>query len=164
MKFQAAEDEVRALIKKWSDALERKDVASMMEDYLPDAVLFDAVPPYKVEGRESIRKAWEACLPYFPDKFRSEHRDLVVQVEGNLAFVFGLHHFVTEPADHPCGQTWMRVSLGYRKFEGSWKVAHEHISLPFNPMNNQAWQIQNPDALEIPNYENAQPCGAAKES
>jgi hypothetical protein len=60
--------------------------------------------------------------------------------------------FVPTPPDHPCGQTWMRVSIGFRRLEGSWKVVHEHVSIPFNPMDNQAWFIANPDVADMPDY------------
>lgn len=146
------EEEIRALIGAWSRALEAKDVDTMMSHYLEDAVLFDAIPPYKVVGRDKIAHAWRSCLPFFPDSFRSEHRDLTVQVEGTVAFVFGIHHFAVDDPNHPCGQTWMRVSLGLRKVGGGWKVAHEHISIPFNPMDNQAWMIADPDKVEAPDY------------
>ena len=33
-----------------------------------------------------------------------------------------------------------------------WKVSHEHISMPFNPMNNQVWQIADPEELSQPDY------------
>ena len=140
------------LMSKWRSALEQKDVERMMEDYLPDALMFDACPPYKTEGAEGIRKTWENCLPYFPDEFRSEHCDLQVHVAGDIAFVHGLHHFVPTPPDHPCGQSWFRITIGLRKVGGQWKVAHEHASIPFNPMTNQAWQITDPGNLEMPDY------------
>lgn len=83
-------------------------------------------------------------------QFRSEHRDLVIQVSGDLAVMHGLHHFVPTPADHPSGQTWMRVTAAYRRIDGQWKSFHEHISIPFNPMNNQAWTIRDPDTIDMP--------------
>jgi hypothetical protein len=46
----------------------------------------------------------------------------------------------------------MRVTVGYRKINGKWKVIHEHVSIPFNPMNSQAWMIKNPDVVDMPNY------------
>ncbi len=152
--IENSEDEraILDLMAKWRSALENKDVESMMEDYQDDAVLFDACPPYKAVGVQAIKKTWEACLPYFPDEFKSEHRDLQVQVDGDVAFVYGIHHFVPTPSDHPCGQTWMRISIGLKRIEGDWRVAHEHCSLPFNPMNNQAWYITDPSKLEMPDY------------
>lgn len=146
------EAEIRRLIAAWVKALEAKDAAALTADYAPDAVLYDAIPPYKTVGAEQIRQVWENCFPYFPAKFRSEHRDLVVQVAGDMALVYGLHHFVPEPADDPSGQTWMRISVAYRRLAGQWKVVHEHISIPFNPLNNQAWFITDPSVVDMPDY------------
>lgn len=149
---QQDEAEIRRLIAAWSSALEAKDVDALTADYLPDSVLYDTIPPYKTVGKEAIRAVWANCLPYFPEKFKSEHRDLTIHVAGDVALVFGLHHFVPTPADHPCGQTWMRISVGFRRCDGKWKVVHEHVSVPFNPMNNHAWFITNPDVADMPDY------------
>jgi uncharacterized protein (TIGR02246 family) len=160
-KPSTAQDEadIRRLIAAWSRALEAKDMDGLTADYAPDAVLFDAIPPYKTVGADNIRKVWNNCLPYFPDTFKSEHRDITVHVDGDVAFVYCLHHFVPTPADHPCGMTWMRVTACYRRLEGRWKVVHEHVSLPFNPMNNQAWLIANPDVADMPSYDAAPDAG-----
>ncbi|TWU19879.1 YybH family protein [Allorhodopirellula heiligendammensis] len=149
---QQDEAEIRRLMKEWSAALEAKDVDALTKDYDPNAVLFDACPPYKTIGVAGIKQVWQNCLPYFPETFKSEHRDVQVHVDGNTAFVYGVHHFVPTPADHPCGMTWMRISVGYRRIAGEWKVVHEHVSIPFNPMNGQAWYITDPDDLEMPDY------------
>lgn len=143
------------LMAGWNDALQRKDVDTMMAHYHPDALLYDACPPYKAQGRDNIRNVWEKCLPYFPDEFRSEHRDLQVTVDGNLAFVHGIHHFVATPADHPLGQTWMRISICLQRINNKWNVMHEHVSVPFNPLNSQAWFISHPDDLSLPDYSSA---------
>jgi len=152
------EAEIRRVINKWSKALEAKDLDGLTADYAPDAVLYDAIPPYKAEGAQAIRKAWESCLPYLPE-FKSVHRDLNFHVTGDMAVVHGLHNFETE-TPHPCSQSWIRVTVCYRKIEGQWKVVHEHASLPFNPMNNQTWEIADPESLAMPDY--GQP-GAAGE-
>jgi uncharacterized protein (TIGR02246 family) len=144
---------IRALMAEWSEALERKDVDTMMRHYKPDALLFDAVPPYKTQGVQGIKAAWNACLPHFPNRFNSVHRDLTVVVGGNAAFVHGLHHFeVPNEPNHPAGQTWLRITLGFEKVNGQWLVSHEHISVPFNPMNGQTWFIPDPAKLDHPDW------------
>jgi ketosteroid isomerase-like protein len=115
-------------------------------------VLFDAIPPYKLVGKEAIRQAWANCLPYFPEQFRSEHRDIVIHVSGDTAILHGVHHFVPTPADDPCGHTWLRVTVGYRRIDGQWKSVHDHLSVPFNPMNSQAWYIRDPNNFDMPDY------------
>ena len=126
-------------------ALEAKDLDGLVANYLPDAVLYDVKPPYKSEGPAAIRQVWEACLPFFPAKFQSEHRDLKIAVGGDVAFVHGLHHMnVIDQPDHPAGQSWIRVTACYRKVDGEWKVAHEHVSMPFDCTTGEIAPIVSP--------------------
>jgi uncharacterized protein (TIGR02246 family) len=149
-----SEDEaaIRRLIAAWSQALEAKNLDGLVADYADDAVLFDAIPPYKTVGKEAIRQVWANCLPYFPEKFKSEHRDIVIHVSGDTAIMHGMHHFIPEQADDPIGQNWLRVTVGYRRIDGKWKSVHDHISTPFNPMNSQAWMIRDPNTIDMPDY------------
>lgn len=154
---QKDETAIKDLIAKWSAAVEALDLDGIVADYAEDAVLFDAIPPYKFVGKEAIRQAWAGCLPFFPKQFKSEHRDVVIHVSGDIAIMHGLHHFAPTPEDHPSGQTWMRVTVGYRRINGQWKAFHDHISIPFNPMNNQAWMIRDPSTIDMPDF--GTPCG-----
>ena len=148
-KAQQKKDEaaIRELIAKWSRAVEAKDPAGIVEAYTPDTVLYDAIPPYRTVGKDAIAAIWAQCFPYFPETFRSEHKDLEIEVSGDVAFVHGLHHFAPEPADHPCGSTWMRVTACYKRTDGQWRVAHEHVSIPCDPMTGKASFINSDGAL-----------------
>ena len=139
------ESEIRDLINQWSRALEKKDLDGLTAHFLPDAVLFDVKPPYKTEGPAAIRQLWQECLPHFPASFKSEHHELRITVGGDVAFVHGLHHMKPlDPPDHPCGQSWVRVTACYRKVNGRWFVAHEHVSFPFDCTTGQISPIVNP--------------------
>lgn len=139
---------IRGLVAAWSRALEARDVDGLMAHYADDAVIYDCVARAVRMGPAGLRQSWTECLPYFPETFRSEHRDLVVEVGGDIAFLHGLHHLVTEPG-HPAGATWMRVSACYRRVGGRWLAVHEHVSLPFDPMTGRVVFIAEPDA-ELP--------------
>lgn len=143
---------IRELIARWSTALEAKDVDGLTADYADDAILFDAIPPYKTVGPAAIREIWSNCLPHFPESFTTEHRDLEIHVNGDVAFAFGLHRFIPDDPSHPCGNTWMRITVGYHKINGEWKVVHEHVSIPFNPLDNTAWHIKDADKLDAPDW------------
>lgn len=141
---QKDEAEVRALIADWSRAIEAKDLAAALAAYTAETVLYDPNPPHRKVGAAAVRRVWEQVFPHLPERFRSEHRDLVVEVDGDIAFVHGMHRFVPEPADHPCGATRMRVTACYRRHPKGWRVAHEHVSLPFDPMTGRASFITEP--------------------
>ena len=141
----ASEDEaeIRALVGAWSKALEAKDLDGLTAGYASDVLLFDATPPFQTSGIEAYRAVWEACLPFFPAEFKSKHRDLKIAVSGDLAFAHGLHHIEPVGEDHPAGQTWLRVTVCYRKIDGRWRVVHEHVSIPFDPMSGKAVLIEH---------------------
>jgi len=139
--------EILEMIANWRKALEARDLDGLVANYADDAELFDVKPPHRLRGPAEIRRVWEQCLPYFPKAFKSEHSDLKVEVSDGLAFVHGLHHVrpIDEPG-HPAGQTWIRVTACYRKVDGRWLVAHEHVSMPFDCATGQLAPITNPDA------------------
>ena len=137
------EANIRALVAQWSAAIEAKDADAAVANYAPDTVLYDAIPPFRTTGAEAIRAIWQQCFPHFPERFKSEHRDLQVTVDGDLAIAHGLHRFVPEPADHPCGATWVRMTVSFRRAGGRWRVFHEHVSVPFDPASSKAHFTKN---------------------
>ena len=143
--------DIERLVLDWSRAVESKDAEKIVANYGPDTVLFDAIPPARTIGAREIGKIWAQCLPYFPEKFRSEHKDLTIHADGDLAIVHGLHHFVPEPADHPSGATWMRITVVLRRQVSGWQVVQEHVSIPFDPMTNKAVYLdENANAIVAP--------------
>jgi uncharacterized protein YndB with AHSA1/START domain/ketosteroid isomerase-like protein len=115
-----------------------KDVDRLMSFYIPDVVAFDVKPPYRITGADAWRQTWASCLPYFPESYRIETRDLALSVGGDTAFAHWLFRFVTPDPSHPAAQTWMRITAGYCKVAGQWRVAHEHCSVPFDPHTGKA--------------------------
>lgn len=154
-----ATDQIRRLIMGWADAVQSKDLDRIVADYADDILLYDAIPPYKTVGKTAIRQAWADCMPHFPEAFRVELRDLAVHASGDVGIANFLCHFQPLSGDHPCGMTWMRITEGYLRTSGGWKVIHSHVSVPFNPCNNQAWTIRDPDVVELPDYSQPGSCG-----
>jgi uncharacterized protein (TIGR02246 family) len=140
------EAQILAMIAKWRTALENRDLDGLVADYVPDAVLFDVHPTYKIVGPAAIRAAWEQCLPFFPKTFKSEHRDVKLVVGDDVAFGHMAHHIlaVDEP-QHPASGSWIRVTVGYRKVAGQWKVCHEHVSMPFDCATGKLAPITDAD-------------------
>jgi PhnB protein len=136
---------IRGMIEDWSRAIEAKDAERIVEAYTDETELFDAIPPYRTVGKEQIAVLWRQCLPYFPAEFRSEHRNLKVDISGDLAVARGMHHFVPDQPEHECGATWMRVTVVLQRIGGRWRVIHEHVSVPFDPTTNKAAFITDPD-------------------
>lgn len=137
------EAQIRQLINDQQQAICTKNVDQIMSRYADEVVLFDVKPPFQTQGKDAVRRLWEDCLPYFPDSFGMETRDLTVTVNDNLAVAHWLFHFTGEQ-NHPAMQMWMRVTAVCQKNHGDWQILHEHISVPFNPETSQAVFTLNP--------------------
>lgn len=139
----ALEAEIRQLIADQQRAICTKDVNQIMSRYATEIVIFDVKPPFQTKGREAVRQLWEDCLPYFPDLFEMETRDLTITANGEIATAHWLFRFKSEE-DHPATQMWMRATAICQKYQGTWQILHEHISVPFDPSNAQAIFTLNP--------------------
>lgn len=131
------EAEIYQLITDQQRAICSKNVNQIMSRYAAEIVIFDVKPPFQTKGREAVRQLWEDCLPFFPDSFEVETRDLIITANDEIATAHWLFRFKGEP-DHPAVQMWMRATAVYQKNQDTWEILHEHISVPFDPANAQA--------------------------
>lgn len=137
------EAQIRQLIADQQRAICTKDVDQIMSRYAAEVIIFDVKPPFQTQGKEAVRRLWEDCLPYFPDSFEMETRDLTITVNDDLAVAHWLFRFKGEQ-DHPAMQMWMRVTAVCQENQGNWQILHEHISVPFDPATSQAVFTLNP--------------------
>lgn len=137
------EAQICQLISDQQRAICVKDVDQIMSRYASEVVLFDVKPPFQTKGKEAVRQLWEDCLPYFPNVFEMETRDLTITASETLAAAHWLFCF-TGTEDHPAMQMWMRVTAVCQKNQGEWQILHEHLSIPFNPEMSQAAFTPNP--------------------
>lgn len=135
---------IHAALTEWQHAFCRKDADALMALYAADAVSFDAIPPFS-EGPDSLRKKIVDCLPYFPESFAIETRDLGLHLGGELASAHFLWHFIDLPANHPAGRHWFRSSILWRKEAEGWRIVHDHCSAPFDPYTEKT--VLSPEAL-----------------
>ncbi|MBV9388316.1 MAG: SgcJ/EcaC family oxidoreductase [Chroococcidiopsidaceae cyanobacterium CP_BM_ER_R8_30] len=132
------EAQIRQLVADVSSAICAKDVDRIMSYYDRDVVFFDVKPPFQTNGADALRRIWEECLPYFPDSFGIESRDLRVSVSGDLAITHWLNRFTGMEPNHPAMQTWLRFTSVSQRKQGRWQIVHEHGSVPFDPHTSQA--------------------------
>jgi ketosteroid isomerase-like protein len=138
------EAQLRHLIADQMSAIGAKNLDRLMHHYAADVVVFDVKPPFQTTGAEAWRRTWEASLPYVPDAFQTEMRDLRLTVSGDVALAHGLFRFTGMDKDYPAMQTWIRISAGYRRIRDRWQIVHEHASVPFDPQTGHAAFTRDP--------------------
>jgi uncharacterized protein (TIGR02246 family) len=125
------EEQIRTLIERWTVAVHGGDMAGVLEDHSDDIVMFDVPPPYEgVRGIDAYRETWP---PFFEWQARGasfEIESLEVTAGDEVAYAYALLRCGTqrELADNP--ENRLRLTLGLRKQQGRWVVAHEHHSFP----------------------------------
>jgi uncharacterized protein (TIGR02246 family) len=125
------EQAIRDLELRFAAAFNARDVDAIMKVYVPDQSLFvfDVVPPRQYVGADAYRKDWQSFLGSLKS-VKFELTDLAITTDGNLGYSHSIQHVGgTNAKDQPI-ELVVRVTDVYRKANGSWLIAHEHVSVP----------------------------------
>jgi ketosteroid isomerase-like protein len=137
---ESDEAEIRAMEAAMIEAFAAKDLDHALAGYAQDETLFvfDAIPPRQYVGIKAWRADNEGFLALFQGPLKAEMSDLSVTANGKLGFGHNIQHFSgTDKNGKPIELTF-RVSDGYKKINGKWMIAEEHISFPVDIMTGKA--------------------------
>ncbi len=132
------QSEVGVLFDNRSEAIRAKDIDQLMSLYSPDIVYFDLVPPLHYVGADALRQRFLDWFDSFEGPIGQEISDLNVMESGDAAFA---HMLIRAGGTLKNGQEvgfWVRATDGCRRSDDEWLIAHEHISLPVDPMSRSA--------------------------
>jgi PhnB protein len=121
--------QIRNLIDDWAAGLRTKDATRVKRHGTKDMVHFSLAPPLIADesgayGLEAWFDTWQGPLGY-------ELRDLEIVTGDGVAFSHSLNHLTGTKKSGETSDVWFRSTLGFRKVNGEWKIAHEHESVPF---------------------------------
>jgi uncharacterized protein (TIGR02246 family) len=125
------EQQIRTLIESWADAVHAGDLETVVAAHAGDIVMFDVPPPHDgVRGIEAYRATWPAFFRFQLEGASFEIVSLDVTAGEDVAYAHALLRCGTpqELADKP--ENRLRLTVGLRKEDGRWVVAHEHHSFP----------------------------------
>jgi ketosteroid isomerase-like protein len=130
---QIAKDEksIRALFDRMSKAHHDKNVAALTENYAPGAAIYSLAPPLLHKGLDPAEK--QAWFDTWEGPITIEPRDFQITVSGDTAFAHGYMRLAGNKigVDKPIS-FWMRETLCLeRKDHDTWRIVHEHTSVPF---------------------------------
>jgi len=137
---------IQVLEDRFVAAFNAGDIDGMMKNYLPDNSLFvfDVVPRKHHRGAGNYRKNWEDFFSHFQGRPKIAITDLDITTDGSVAFSHSLQRVSgTDKQGHAVDRT-VRVTDGYRKIDGHWLIAHEHISVPVDLATGKADLTEKP--------------------
>lgn len=121
---------IRALIKRWADAVREHDYDGILADHDPDIVMFDVPPPIRSRGIDEYRRTWDLFFAVHRPSDAFDVLELEVAAGHDVAFAVAMMR---------CGDTSgkgeripldFRLTIGLRKVGDRWRVVHEHHSVP----------------------------------
>ena len=123
------ETQIRDLIERWVTAVHTGDLATVLADHADDIVMFDVPPPHDgVRGIDAYRETWPPFFEWQRQGASFEITELTVTAGSDVAFAHALLRCGTadEFAKEPDRR--LRLTVGLRKQDDRWIVAHEHHS------------------------------------
>ena len=129
--MSADETEITDLIERWAKAVHAGDLEGVLADHAGDIVMFDVPPPHDgVRGIDAYRETWPPFFEWQAKGALFEITSLEVVAGEGIAHAHALLRcgMPRELAERPANR--LRLTLGLRKDEGRWVVAHEHHSFP----------------------------------
>lgn len=131
--------EIQQLMDSWLRGAQTSDVPAIVAHYTPDIVAYDAIQQLQFIGVEAYRKHWVACAEMCgtgPVIFE------IHQMKADIGDEAGFGHYLARcgkvDADGKEHASWMRATVGFRKLNGQWRIAHEHFSAPFDMESGKA--------------------------
>jgi uncharacterized protein (TIGR02246 family) len=123
------ETQIRRLIERWAEAVHAGDMDGVLADHAQDIVMFDVPPPYDgVRGIDAYRETWPGFFEWQARGATFEIVSLDVTAGDDVAFAHALLRCGT-PAEHEAmPENRLRLTVGLRREDGRWIVAHEHHS------------------------------------
>ncbi|MBA3277870.1 MAG: nuclear transport factor 2 family protein [Geodermatophilaceae bacterium] len=127
------EAQIRQLITAKETLMRTRDANGLVSRYAPEIVQYDLAPPLQHSGPAVLDpsgvRGWFAT---FDGPLDYEVRDLAVTAGEDVAFCTSLERLTATPLGSSESFTlWVRTTVGLRKFDGTWRITHEHSSTPF---------------------------------
>ena len=121
---------ILALIDRMKKARYDKNPQSVAASYTPDAVIFSLAPPLVHHGIDIA--ATQTWFDTWNGPVEIEPRDFHITVSGDIAFCQGYMRLAgnKKGVDQPVS-FWMRETLCLERDGNTWRIVHEHASVPF---------------------------------
>lgn len=135
----ADEADIRQLLDKMAVAIRAMDPAALTACFAPGVVSFDVGPQLRSAGAAAKMQNWMAAFAAFQAPIGYEIRDLAVVVGDNVAFGHSINR-LSGTLKNGSGRVgpWVRYTGCFKKINGAWLIAHDHVSTPINVMTGQA--------------------------
>ena len=126
------ETRIKVLLEAWADAVRRHDLPAILAHHESDMVMFDVPPPLQCKGIEAYESTWGLLFRYHKPGTAFDIDELSVTTGQDVAFAVAIMRCGPNSSSIPADKDGFlfRLTVGLRKVDGGWCIAHEHHSVP----------------------------------
>ena len=123
---------IKILLEAWADAVRRHDITAILAHHEPDIVMFDLPPPLQCKGIKAYERTWDMLFRYHKPGTAFDIQEIAVTAGQDVAFAVAIMHCSPDSSSNPTDKNGFlfRLTVGLRKIDGEWRIAHEHHSVP----------------------------------
>jgi ketosteroid isomerase-like protein len=123
---------IKALLEAWADAVRRHDVPAILAHHETDMVMFDVPPPVQCKGIAAYEQTWSLFFRYHKPGAGFDIEELAVTAGQDVAFAVAIMRCGPDSSSNPADKDGFpfRLTVGLKKVDGDWRIAHEHHSVP----------------------------------
>jgi ketosteroid isomerase-like protein len=132
------EADIRRRIDNGVKAIRAMDLEGVMALYASDIMSFDVQPPLRHFGAAAKRKNWLDVFAAYQGSLDYEIRDLAIAVGDDVAFAHSLNRISGKMPNGRRNAVWVRWTACFRKVDGAWLIAHDHVSAPVDFASGRA--------------------------
>ena len=119
---------IRDQIEAWAAAVRAQDMPGILRNHSDDMVMFDVPPPLHLRGIAAYGASWPQFFEASSKPIRFAIMDLQITAGNDVAFAVALMRCAMIEGGNV--DLDFRLTVGLRKIDGRWIVAHEHHSVP----------------------------------
>ena len=130
--------QIREIVEGRVQAILDKNIDAAMAHHAPEVAMFDVVTPLRYSGSVAVRERTSKWFASYQSTIGYEVRDLSITTGESVAFCHYLYRVHGTMKNGQQVAMWVRATLCFQKTDGTWLLAHEHDSVPFDPETGKA--------------------------
>ncbi len=138
MTDSAAERELRELVAERVAAVHTRDGTTLAGRPTADVITFDVLPPLNSRGNSATAEHMREWFDGYQGDIGYTVHQLHVSAENNLGFCSFLYNVSGTLKTGHVIDMWVRATLCCRRIDGTWRIVHDHESVPFDPATGRA--------------------------
>ena len=124
------EEAIRNVVESWTAAVRRRDLDGILKNHSSEIVMFDVPPPLQSKGIDAYRKTWDLFFSWSSDPIPFDIHEMSITAGRDVGFVVATMGCAEPGPNGEQKSLDFRLTVGLRKIDGRWTIAHEHHSVP----------------------------------